>query len=105
MKLEDETHVGIAKLRLTVVESNYLPAGPRIATDPASGLSNVPRICSKVVFPAPEAPTMLMTSPFAMSRSMPLSTGRDPYDFLIPLADMMEDMTTSIANSLASRGR
>jgi hypothetical protein len=43
---------------------------------PAAGSSRVPRICSKVLFPDPEGPTMLTISPLAMSTSTPFSTHR-----------------------------
>ena len=45
---------------------------------PESGLSSVPIICNRVVLPAPLGPTMLTISPFAMCRSMPLRTCREP---------------------------
>ena len=51
---------------------------PSMLTLPLSARSRVPIICSKVVLPAPLGPTMLTTSPRAMSRSMPFSTSRVP---------------------------
>ena len=40
--------------------------------------SSVPRICSRVVLPAPLAPTMEMISPASTLRSTPLSTSSEP---------------------------
>ena len=51
---------------------------PSIIISPPSGLSSVPIICSRVVFPAPLGPTMLTISPLPMCRSMPFSTCSGP---------------------------
>src|SRR5580692_7555710 len=47
---------------------------PATSTRPELGLSSPPRICSKVVLPEPEAPTMASRSPEAMWRLAPAST-------------------------------
>src|SRR5690606_34830222 len=59
---------------------------PFTMTVPASGLSSEPTICRSVLFPAPDAPTILTISFLCTSRSTPLSIRRLPYDFSIPRA-------------------
>ena len=61
-------------------------SSPSNQTLPVSGLSSVPKICSKVLLPAPEAPTILTTSPFLISTSTPFSTSNSPYFFFNPSA-------------------
>ena len=41
-------------------------------TFPSVGRSTLPRICSRVDFPEPEAPTIAANSPFSTDRSIPL---------------------------------
>ena len=59
---------------------------PSMSNSPWSGRSKVPNICSKVVFPAPEDPTMEITSPEATVKSTPFKIERSPYAFCIPVA-------------------
>src|SRR5262245_42172288 len=47
---------------------------PSIRTWPLEGRSRPPRICSSVVLPEPEAPTIATVSPAATATSMPFST-------------------------------
>ena len=53
---------------------------PAIITFPPDGSIRDPIMFSKVLFPAPLAPTMLTTSPLATERDTPLSTSRFPND-------------------------
>src|SRR6185295_15758450 len=47
---------------------------PPTSTSPAVGLSRPPRICSSVVFPDPEAPTIASRSPALIATLIPRST-------------------------------
>ena len=55
---------------------------PSMMRLPVSGVDKVPRICSNVDLPAPEAPTTDTTSPFDILRLTPLSAWRLPKDLL-----------------------
>src|SRR5439155_8720702 len=50
-------------------------ARPAISTSPAVGRSSPPRICSSVVLPEPEAPTIATRSPGEIASATPCSTG------------------------------
>ena len=68
--------------------ANLLPASwsvrmPLISMDPPSCLLRVPRICSSVVLPAPEAPTIDTTSPASILRLIPFNTCRFPKDLVM----------------------
>ena len=61
------------------LEDNDNISVPLITNDDgllASGLSKVPKMCNKVVFPAPEAPTIDTISPLATFTDTPLSTSK-----------------------------
>ncbi|HOL00249.1 MAG TPA: hypothetical protein PK860_01740 [Paludibacteraceae bacterium] len=51
---------------------------PFTITLPSFGLSIVPRICNKVVLPAPLGPTIAITSPSFTDKSTPFNTSRLP---------------------------
>ena len=65
-------------------------SSPQIFSEaPSAGASSVPRIWSRVVFPAPLAPTMEMISRGATVRSIPLRTSREPKLLCIWVASMI----------------
>jgi hypothetical protein len=73
MKLKDETDAFIPKFGLGGLGELKEILSLKV---PLVGRSSNPRICSMVLFPAPDAPTTAISSPRAMVRSMPFSTGR-----------------------------
>ena len=79
----------LRKRESAVSESLVTSVSPSVIV-PASGRSKVPITWSKVVFPAPEAPTMLTISPWAMSVSMPFSTSSVPNDLWMSRMERMD---------------
>lgn len=73
MELVDESHGAIAqRTPCGLIEGvDILAADGHTASRRAI---EPPRICSSVVFPEPDAPTIAMHSPLAMTRSKPSST-------------------------------
>ncbi|BAR51602.1 hypothetical protein TFKS16_1340 [Tannerella forsythia KS16] len=66
---------------------------PSIRSVPLSGLSNVPIICSRVVFPAPLGPTMAAISPASIVKSIPFRISSLSKRFLIPRACIIVKIT------------
>src|SRR5262245_12142841 len=56
-----------------------LTGWPSRATVPRSGRSKPAKICRRVDLPHPEGPMMLTNSPSATVKSMPSSTGSEPF--------------------------
>ena len=80
--LEDAMSANLGKRRQKPPGLCYIDGSPEsdpsdsplIRTSPPEGLSRVPSICNRVVFPAPEAPTIEMISPCFISKLTPFST-------------------------------
>ena len=63
-------------------EDGYIPT-ELCTSSPASACESVPMICNRVVFPAPLAPTIEISSPRFTSSVMPFSTSNVPKDLRI----------------------
>src|SRR3954467_3932601 len=73
---------------------------PDTNTCPVVGRSRPPRICSKVVLPEPDAPTIAIRSPDAAAKLTPRSTSR----FTGPCVKFFWTSRASNTNSLMSQG-
>ncbi len=73
MELKNKAYMLITEGREFFFSFRQFTNVPSIVTEPLSGMSKVPIICNRVVFPAPLGPTILTTSPFYL-RSMPRNT-------------------------------
>lgn len=74
MKLKDKTNVLFRKRASSFwVSKNGLI--PSMVNEPELGWSSVPKICRRVVFPAPEEPTMDTISPLLTVKLMPFKIG------------------------------
>ena len=67
---------------------------------PLSAVSKVPKICNRVDFPAPEAPTMQVISLLFMVMSTPLRTSTLPKDLCMLFALIMFDFFANLKNLL-----